>query len=159
MRVFMRRIEIKIAVKGSMQANVKMIHAIKEVFSKLQETDSSFIILPYCSNDTALPTILKLQHLPNNIGKLKKYFWGATPRLNGSSYFLQHLSCINSPFSTIMENIGWRFGANKAGTWMRKVQRERTTWIGVLLLYSLRSTNEDHMMRILLGQYNTKIRL
>lgn len=41
---------------------------------------------------------------------------------------------------------------------MQKEQSEQTTQIG-FLLYSLQSVNKEHMMRTLLGRYNTKVGL
>ena len=126
----MRQIEIKITVKGSTQADVEMIQMIKEVLTKVQEADASFLILPYCAGDAGLPATTKVQNIPDNMGQLKKYFQGATPRLYGRSYYIWSLVCFNTPFATIIENIGWWLGANKAGMWMRKVQTERTSRIG-----------------------------
>ena len=90
-RKFLRRFEIKVTANGSSAADAELIQAIRAVMSKLKETDSQLIVLPYSSKDAGLKPIKVLQDIPETIGKLKKYFQNATPRMHGGSYYLRAL--------------------------------------------------------------------
>ena len=89
---------------------------------------------------------------------MKKYFQNANPRKNGGSYYLRVLIAFNKPFEEITEDIKWWLGENKSGMWVRKVQTERVTRLGYLL-YSLRSMDEERMMREFSFRCHTKIGL
>lgn len=155
-RKYLRRCELKVTAQGSSAADVELINAIKAVVTKMKEADKNLMILPYCKDDASLKPILGIKDIPESISKLKKYFQNASPRMHGGSYFLRTLLAYNTPFSELSEDIKWWLGEHKAGLWLRKVQTERTTWLG-FLLYSLRSMDEDRFTRVFSARYSTKV--
>ena len=156
-RKIIRRVDIKVTAQGSTQSDVELVNQIKAVMAKLQEADKSIVVLPYLAADRDLKPLQKLPtEIPSGIGKLKKYFQNATPRMNGGSYYVRALLCFNKSFDETTEDIKWWLGENKAGIWMRKIQEEKVTRLGYLL-YSLRSMDVERLTRVFSQRYRTKI--
>ena len=151
------RVDIKVTAKGSSQSDVELINGIKAIMVKLQEADKSIAVLPYLAVDSNLKPLVKFpDDVPSGISTLKKYFQNATPRMNGGSYFIRSLLFFNKEFADTTEDINWWLGEQKAGIWIRKVQKEKVTNIGYLL-YSLRSMDVDRLTRTFSYRYGTKV--
>ena len=157
-RKFYRRVDIKVSTKPSSTADVELRNALVQFLAKVKESDVHLIVIPYRKADSNLPTLRVMGDIPLAVGRLKKYFPGAIPRLAGGSHYMNVLIGTNKPLKEIKEDVDWWLGANGAGMWLSKVQAEKVERVGSLL-YSLRDMDEENMTRFFSQCFGTKIGL
>ena len=110
---------------------------LKDVWTKLKETDPRLVIYPWSKESAKVPGLTKVEELPDKVPAIQEFFDRAFPRKAGGTMYVSVFLGHDKPFQDMHSELDWWLVGQGYGWYLKALQCEKSVVIGWLLFSTI----------------------